>query len=504
MSDKFDWAGETLLHPVGLVAVVLLGAAMILLPRRYAVIPMILMACFISSRQRLVVLTLDFNLLRIMVLFGWARLLLRGEMGRLHWQPLDTALILWVLASMLTGTIREGSIPALVNRLGTGFDTAGMYFLFRALIRDWRDLRTVVIGFVVISVPLAIAFLIENSTGRNIFSVFGGVPEFTLVREGRLRCQGAYAHPIIAGCFWAALIPLMAAQWWWSTSGRAWAVLGTVMALLIVVLSAASTPLAGVAAAGVAAAVFPFRSWMREIRWGVAVGILGLALVMKAPVWHLISRIHVIGGSTGWHRAHLIDMAIKHVGEWWLIGTSSSSHWGRLMQDVTNHYVLIGIRGGLITLFLFLAVIAIAYRHVGRLCQAYRKNRPRLILSWALGVSLFAHTMMLIAVSYFGQIIVVWYLLLAMIGSMSATTTLRQKSRRGSLRQTRTRGRDDSSVAKKLVVVAVSHEPIDGRTRPPGIEARGRSRGNPLTSDTHAGDGEIGTLIDLSAHAPAL
>ena len=41
--------------------------------------------------------------------------------------------------------------------------------------------------------------ILEHLTGRNVFSVFGGVPEFTVIREGKLRAQAAFAHAIVAG-----------------------------------------------------------------------------------------------------------------------------------------------------------------------------------------------------------------------------------------------------------------------------------------------------------------
>ena len=47
-------------------------------------------------------------------------------------------------------------------------------------------------------------------------------------------------------------------------------------------------------------------------------------------------------------------------------------------------------------------------------------NRAKLALAWALGVALLTHTMSFLAVSYFGQIIIVWYLLLGMIGSLAS------------------------------------------------------------------------------------
>ena len=41
-------------------------------------------------------------------------------------------------------------------------------------------------------------------------------------------------------------------------------------------------------------------------------------------------------------------------------------------------------------------------------------------MAWALGVSLFIHCVIFIGVSYFGQSMMLWYLMLAMIGSLSA------------------------------------------------------------------------------------
>jgi hypothetical protein len=178
----------------------------------------------------------------------------------------------------------------------------------------------------------------------------------------------------------------------------------------------------GVLAAMIGGLMFLLRRQMRMVRWGILVTLIALHIVMKAPIWHLISRVSAVGGSTGWHRFNLIDQAIKHFGEWAVIGTSSTAHWGWGLQDVTNQYILEGVRGGFLTLCLFIAVIAVAFREVGRLWRLQARHMYRQALSWALGVSLFVHCTSFIGVSYFGQIWILWYLLLAMIGSMSSTT----------------------------------------------------------------------------------
>ena len=60
----------------------------------------------------------------------------------------------------------------------------------------------------------------------------------------------------------------------------------------------------------------------------------------------LMARVDVFGGSTGWHRAWLIDTAVKHFSEWWLLGIKNSGVWDPLLADVTNQYLVEGFDGG--------------------------------------------------------------------------------------------------------------------------------------------------------------
>jgi hypothetical protein len=293
-----------------------------------------------------------------------------------------------------------------------------MYFLFRCLIHNLDDLKHLVVNLLWLSLPVACFLRWEKQTGRNFFSVFGGVPEWTAIRYGKLRAQGAFAHPILAGCFWASLLPLYVALWWQGVR-KSLILAAGVATLFIVYACASSTPAAGVGAVGVGFAALVFRQRMKTLRWGVFGTLVALHLVMKGPVWHLISRIDLVGGSTGYHRYNLIDQTIHRFGEWWLFGTYSTAHWGWFLFDTANMYVNEAVRGGLVTLLLFVAVLVMAFRGVGKILAESKDDRGRYLFAWALGVALFAHCMMFIAVSYFGQIIVVWYLLLAAIASLA-------------------------------------------------------------------------------------
>lgn len=425
--EKFggsDLANQTNINPLGFAIFAVCGLLLIALPRRWAALPCIFQTCMVSAAQQIVVAGLDFSLIRLMVICGFLRILLRREYASIRWQRVDGVILAFAAVRTVAYTIQRGGFDALTFQVGRTFEEVGLYFMFRCLIRNWDDLIGAIKGFVLISVPVAVAFVIENRTAHNAFSVFGGVPAITTMREGRLRCQGAFAHPIIAGCFWASMMPLAAALWWQGNFNRLLSILGCITFALIVVLCASSTPVMGIIFALVGAAMFFVRWWMRYVLIGVACLLVILHFSMKAPVWHLIARINISKGNTGYHRFQIIDNAIHRFTEWALVGTRSTAHWFWGGQDVTNHYVLEGVRGGFLTLVLFVTTIVLCFGAAGRLWRTWATNRSKMILAWALGVSLFVHCTNFIGVSYFGQAVLVWFLVLASLVSLDEQRAL--------------------------------------------------------------------------------
>jgi hypothetical protein len=260
--------------------------------------------------------------------------------------------------------------------------------------------------------------LIEKLTGKNPFSVFGGVMVFTRIRDGVLRCQGPFAHPILAGSFAATNIPLFLALWR-QPQKRLLSGLALISAATITAVAASSGPFLAALGGAAAFAMWPQRRWLRAIRWGCLATLIILQFIMKAPVWFLIARADIFGGSTGWHRAALIDAAVKHFGDWWLIGIKDTGVWTRQLADVTNAYIWAGVQGGVLSMALFILIIVLCFRDIGRAVKAMRETctiSERLCV-WALGCSLFAHALNYLSITYFDQNFVNWFLLLAMIAT---------------------------------------------------------------------------------------
>jgi len=162
--------GETVLNPLAFALVLLMGILLILLPRRLAVIPFIVTALFITSMQRLVVAGLDFDMLRIMILFGFIRVIIRAEYREIKLNRIDKVLLYYIIIGLATGTILWGTKDVFINRLGGAYTTFGMYFLCRILIRDFNDMEFVIKSIVLMSIPITIFMLYEQVTMYNFFS----------------------------------------------------------------------------------------------------------------------------------------------------------------------------------------------------------------------------------------------------------------------------------------------------------------------------------------------
>jgi len=409
----------TFINGAGLAFTLLMGLLLLLVPRRQAMLPVIIAICFMTMGQRLMIVGLNFTVIRLLLLLGMVRVWARGEAALGEGGPIDRTLGWWVLASVIAYTLLWASGAAFVNRLGFAYDALGLFFLFRLLVRDTDDIVAVIRQFAWLAMPLALLMVSEKYTGRNPFAALGGVPPETLLREGVLRCQGPFAHPILAGAFGSALLPLFLGLRVQQRSHGLLATAGLLAAGVIVWTSGSSGPLLAAGAGMLGWAMFGLRRRMQTVRRAMLLGLVVLHFSMAAPVWFLLARVSIFDGSTGYHRAILVDSAIHHFFDWWLVGTYSTASWGYYLFDVTNQYVLIGVQGGLISLLLFVRLIARGFGAAGEATQAFGDDaRTQQKLAWALGCSLLVHAVNYISVPYFDQNIVCWYLLLAMLATV--------------------------------------------------------------------------------------
>lgn len=420
-----DWVeyGQTVVHPLALLILMVMAVFLMWTRRLYVLVPFIVVGAILTHMQRVVIADVDFSMIRLLMIAAVLRVVVRGSHHRFEWRRMDYLILAYVIVLSLAYIALWRTGSAVVNRMGFAFETLLGFFLLRVLVNTIEQVLVLLRAMAVVFALVAVFMTVEQITQRNLFSVFGGVSPVTIVRGGRIRAQGAFSHPILAGTFGAAFLPLFWGLWsFGGARNRGVALLGGLASFVITWASSSSGPVLTLAAGIIAIALWRFRSQVSTLFKSFLVMLVVLHVVMEAPVWHLISRIDVVGGSTGWHRYYLIDQTIRRFPEWMLFGVRTTGHWGWGLNDVTNMFVLQAVNGGLGSLVLFVLVIAAAFTSV-REAMANSEHDPCLQkLIWSWGAVMFAHIVSFFGVSYFGQMSYFWNMSLGMIACLPTLT----------------------------------------------------------------------------------
>lgn len=413
--DFGQGASETILHPAVLVVLVVACALILLLPRKYVIVPLLMASFLIPRGQELYILGQHLYTLRILILTGFVRLAL----ARFHiaggMNSIDRLFIVWASYRAVAAAFTNGTsaVPAQVAFL---IQSLCGYFLLRYLIQTEGDIARAAKALAVVASLLSVCMVIERFTRVNMFGYLGGVALIPEVRHGRTRAQGPFGISINAGCFGATLLPLF--YWLWK-GGRSnlLAVLGAIGSTLMVLTSNSSTPVLAYGAGVGALFLWPIRRHMRKVRWGIVLAIAALALVMKAPFWWIIAHVDVVGGSGGYDRAHLIDVCIRHFGDWWLFGSNQFGLWGWDMWDLSDQFVAEAEIGGLVTLACFIAIISRGFGRLGTTRKLVEGDRRQEWLCWSLGAVMFSNILAYFGTAYWDQTVFWWFALLAMVSA---------------------------------------------------------------------------------------
>ena len=151
-----------------------------------------------------------------------------------------------------------------------------------------------------------------------------------------------------------------------------------------------------------------------------------LSLLTINLVWFIFSKLGVLMGGDGWHRSYLIDRFFYYFPRWWLLGTNDTHDWMPYVlpdgnADITNLYVNVGITGGLTALAMLVLLLIQCFKFLGKAMTALQSQFSEMkFLVWGLGGALFSHVVTLFSITYWDQIYVILWSLMAII---STTTT---------------------------------------------------------------------------------
>ena len=395
-------------------------------PRGKAVIPFIVGCCYLTTGQGISIGGMYFPVFRLLLLLGVVRVLVKQERiegGLLTKDKWVLALAAWVFVASFGHEFEDGSGPVYAS--GIALNITLSYFLIRIWTSDLENVKGVIAALAIVLVPVAISMALEVTTGKNLFSVFGGVSLNAAVRDGELRASGPFKHPILAGTVGATLLPLFIGLY---SRARMRAIIGIVAAVAMVLTSNSSGPMMSAIVAIVAVGFWKYRVHTRKVQIGAVLFYIAYDMISVLPGYYIITKADLTGSSTGRHRADLIAASIRYLSEWWFVGTDYTRHWmlfgGSFSPnhtDITNYYLAFGVMSGLAGLFMLVWLIWLSFRQVGNFVRpdSGMANSDKFFV-WCLGAGMLSHAATSISVSYFDQSVNFFWMNLALISSASA------------------------------------------------------------------------------------
>lgn len=242
--------------------------------------------------------------------------------------------------------------------------------------------------------------------------------------------------------------------------------IGCAAGMVITFASASSGPMMSLIIGILALSLWKFKQHTRTIRHGAIVLYILLIFVMNKPPYHLIGRIDLSGGSTGFHRVLLIQQTIAYLSEWWLFGTDFTRHWmpnqGYGLDpnhtDITNYYIGFGVDGGLIGMLLVMLMMAVAFHWVGQIHDEQIADKPdQSFMIWCFGASLFSHAVTSISVAYFDQSMLYFWLNVAVISSIHSIVHLKRESGMPITKASESGDRDDHRALADREAIALAN-----------------------------------------------
>jgi hypothetical protein len=350
------------------------------------------------------------------------------------WNRLDTlvtlSMVVYVGAYLITqvNPISE----TLEGRAGYLMDTWCAYLAARFIVTDRTNLISIIKCIGIALVPLAVLGVIESVTGWQPYApLWRFSPWFAggaFVSEGRFgfaRAVGPFSHAILFGGCFAMFLPLIYYLRREKGDWRTFAYIITGIALLGALSSMSSGPWVMVIVVIFCLAMEKHKKFIKPLFVFFVISCVLIGIASNRPFYHVIaSWANPLGGAS-WHRAKLIDVAIERFDEWWMVGYGDKDPgWGPMFgmarSDITNEYILNGVRYGILGIIVLCAVLAKSFRD---LISTYRRMSDPIVksLCWAFGSLLFSVATAWISVSFFGQLSTLVYCSIGMIGSLCSS-----------------------------------------------------------------------------------
>lgn len=352
--------------------------------------------------------------------------LLGSQRHRVGFGGTDILVLVYYL--WLVGSALATSSPVTTTVIGSGLDTALMYFVARRAFAVPSEAKDLIAPLAITAGAMVLAGLSE-AIARNSpyvpllqyspgYNEAGGGSE---VRLGMRRAFGPTQQPIYFGMAMMmitglifALRGLFKARWQFH--------LAFASAFVATLTSLSSGPWAALILTGAMNALFFARWLIKPAIWGALLLMIFFEAFSSRHFYHLIDYLSLDQG-TAWYRSRLIEVGFMHLHEYWMFGYGgqSPSHWGREidgrgMVDMVNNYLIVAYFGGVFAVVLYLAIKGLALASVVR---AFKSGNPAVQkIAFSLGALMIATSASEFSVGLFATPLILYFMLLGCMVSV--------------------------------------------------------------------------------------
>lgn len=361
---------------------------------------------------------------------------LLGQLGKGIRTSSGDVLILAASAWMVVSFVAFYGLEGFARGVGLAVDVAIPYLCARVSLRNYQDLRRLLIyclpGLAIAGTAIAFEAVSHKLVVRPLFAgIFGDLSSyengvavsnarfFVDYRMGLLRASGPFPHPILGGLFMASFLPLFlraGLKGWPRFAGPLVAFFGIFTVSSAVFLAYAMN-----------LGLIILDSILRYVRlkvWPVIIASTAI-LLLTAQVASggrlvaFLSRIS-LNPATAYYRQLIWDYGSQSVLDHPIIGIGFSEYqrlsW--MTPSVDNYWLLLGIRHGFLTPVCVFVFCVMLFWKLGRSLKHVSAQDQKLGL--ALNVTVFTLVVTAFTVSYFSGMQTLFYVLLGAGASLWA------------------------------------------------------------------------------------
>ncbi len=354
--------------------------------------------------------------------------------GRFQFRFIDGMVGLAALWMVTSFAVVDGLTRGIPAGAALGLDVLMPYLITRHTIRSFSDFRVLLILLAPLALGIAALMVLESVTQTRFIrsgaaSIFGslgraeyggevGPLKLGDIRYGLMRATGPFSHPILAGVFYAGLMPL-----YYFSRLRGWPWLVGMASGLGAIFTLSSAAFLGIFIfIGLAA-----YDWLQKrvtfLNWPiflwVTAGVLAvLQVVSKSGLVAVLIR-YTVNPATGYYRLLIWEYGTKSVAKypWWGIGYDPFDKLKWMTDSVDTVWLAIAIRNGLPPALLLGGAVLLAIVALAR--SAARSRTVDGPAAMGLAITLAIFFILGFTVSFFGGMLIWFMMLLASAASLS-------------------------------------------------------------------------------------